>query len=163
MPKTYLYIHSKEGPIPVGLVETVGEGREVGSRFRYGRRYLQREDRLAIDPVQLPLHDPDIEREFITPEGFTLFNGIRDAAPDLWGRHLMDRAAGGQLLTEFDYLVASGDSRVGALAFGADLSGPKRIWPWSEGDSEGEELDLADMLQAVQELDTADDLPPKHR
>jgi hypothetical protein len=52
----------------------------TGARFRYGRRYLQREDRLAIDPVQLPLTDPDVAREYVTEEGFALFNGIRDAA-----------------------------------------------------------------------------------
>jgi hypothetical protein len=34
---------------------------------------------LAIDPVQLPLHEPDEEREYRAPEGFVLFNGIRDA------------------------------------------------------------------------------------
>jgi hypothetical protein len=57
------------------------------------------------------------------------FNGIRDAAPDGWGRHLMDLAAGARALSEFDYLIATDDARVGALAFGPDLSGPKRIVP----------------------------------
>jgi serine/threonine-protein kinase HipA len=163
MPKTYVYIYLNEGPVPAGLLETIGEGREAAASFRYGRRYLQREDRLALDPVQLPLHDSDADREYTTPEGFALFNGIRDAAPDGWGRHLIDRAAKGRPLTEFDYLVATGDSRVGALAFGPDLNGPQRLWPWSEEDTEGENLDLADMLEAVRELDTVGDLPPKHR
>ena len=163
MPTTYVYIYLREGPVPAGLLETIGEGREATARFRYGRRYLQRKDRLALDPVQLPLHDPEVEREYTTPEGFVLFNGIRDAAPDGWGRHLIDRAASDRPLAEFDYLVATGDTRVGALAFGPDLSGPKRIWPWSEEDPDGENLDLAEMLEAVRELDTADDLPPRHR
>lgn len=163
MPKTYVYVYFTEGPVPIGLLETVGEGREVTARFRYGRRYLQRKDRFSIDPVQLPLHDAEIDREYTTPEGFALFNGIRDAAPDLWGRYLIDRAASGQPLTELDYLVATGESRVGALAFGPDLSGPKQVWPWPGRDADGEEFDLADMLQAVQELDTTDTLLPKHR
>ena len=42
------------------------------------------------------MHDPD--RDYVTPEDFVLFNGIRDAAPDGWGRHLMDRAAGARSL-----------------------------------------------------------------
>jgi serine/threonine-protein kinase HipA len=163
MPTTYVYIYLKGGPVPAGLLETIGEGREGPVRFRYGRRYLQRKDRLAIDPVQLPLHDPEAGREYTAPEGFVLFNGIRDAAPDGWGRHLMDRAAGGRPLSEFDYLVATGDTRVGALAFGPDLSGPRRVGPWSEEELDGENLDLAEMLEAVRELDTAHDLPPKHR
>jgi len=163
MPTTYVYVHLKEGPVPAGLLETVGEGREITARFRYGRRYLARIDRIAIDPVQLPLHHPDANQEYQTPEGFALFNGIRDAAPDGWGRYLIDRAAAGRPLTEFDYLVATGETRVGALAFGPDLSGPKRIWPGSQEDPNGEELDLAEMLQAVHELETADELPPRHR
>ncbi|HVO79026.1 MAG TPA: type II toxin-antitoxin system HipA family toxin [Candidatus Bathyarchaeia archaeon] len=163
MPTTYVYIYLEEGPAPAGLLETIGVGREATARFAYGRRYLQRKDRLALDPVQLPLHDADTEREYVAPEGFVLFNGIRDAAPDGWGRHLMDRAAGARALTEFDYLVATGDARVGALAFGPDLAGPKRVVPWQEENLHGENLDLADMLQAVRELDTAEALPPEHR
>ena len=163
MPNAYVYIYLEEGPVPAGLLETVGVGREATARFAYGRRYLQRQDRMALDPVQLPLHDADTEREYSAPEGFVLFNGIRDAAPDGWGRHLMDRAAGSRALTEFDYLLATGDTRVGALAFGSDLAGPKRIVPWQEDNLHGENLDLADMLEAVRELDTPEELPPKHR
>jgi serine/threonine-protein kinase HipA len=163
MPSTYVYIYLEEGPVPAGLLETIGVGREATARFAYGRRYLQREDRLALDPVQLPLHDADTQREYVVPEGFVLFNGIRDAAPDGWGRHLMDRAAGARALTEFDYLVATGDARVGALAFGPDLSGPQRIVPWQEENLDGENLDLADMLEAVHELDTAEALAPEYR
>jgi len=120
MPTAYVYIYLQEGPVPAGLLETIGEGREAAAHFRYGRRYLQRGDRLAIDPVQLPLHDSDADREYITPEGFVLFNGIRDAAPDGWGRHLIDRAAGGHPLAGLDYGGATGDARVGALAFGTE-------------------------------------------
>ena len=163
MALTYVYIYLEEGPVPAGMLETVGEGREATARFRYGRRYLGRKDRLSLDPVQLPLHDPEVEHEFVTPEGFALFNGIRDAAPDGWGRYLMDRAAAGQVLTELDYLIATGESRVGALSFGPNLSGPKRIWPWPDADTDGENFDLTEMLQAVRELETAADLPPKHR
>lgn len=163
MPSTYVYIYLEQGPVPAGLLETTGVGREATARFAYGRRYLQRKDRLALDPVQLPLHDADTEREYGAPEGFALFNGIRDAAPDGWGRHLMDRAAGARSLTEFDYLIATGESRVGALAFGPDLSGPQRIVPWQEEHLDGENLDLADMLEAVRELDTAETLAPEYR
>jgi serine/threonine-protein kinase HipA len=163
MSTAYVYVHLDEGPVPAGILETVGAGREAGARFRYGRRYLERKDRLPIDPVQLPLPDPGVEREYSTEEGFILFNGIRDAAPDGWGRHLMERAAGARALSEFDYLVATGDSRVGALAFGADLSGPRRMVPWTESELPGENLDLAEMIDAVRELDAAEELPIKHR
>lgn len=163
MPSTYVYIYLEEGPVPAGLLATIGTGREATARFAYGRRYLERKNRVAIDPVQLPLHRADAGREYVAPEGFVLFNGIRDAAPDGWGRHLMDRAAGARALSEFDYLVATGDARVGALAFGPDLSGPRRVVPWQEENLDGENPDLADMLEAVRELDTAEALPPEHR
>jgi serine/threonine-protein kinase HipA len=163
MPETYVYIHLEEGPVPAGLLEAVGSGREATARFRYGRRYLLRNDRLALDPVQLPLHDTDIDRDYAAPEGFPLFNGIRDAAPDGWGRHVMNRAAGAQALTEFDYLMATDNARVGALAFGPDLSGPQRIVQWTQEELDSENLDLAGMLEEVRELDTADDLPHRHR
>src|SRR5580698_3014407 len=163
MPSTYVYIYLEEGPVPAGLLETIGEGREATAQFAYGRRYLQRKDRLALDPVQLPLHDADTEVEYRAPEGFVLFNGIRDAAPDGWGRHVMDRAAGARPLTEFDYLLATGDARVGALAFGPDLAGPQRIMPWPADELDSENLDLTVRLEAVRELDTTDDLPLQHR
>jgi serine/threonine-protein kinase HipA len=162
MPEAYVYIYLEDGPVPAGVLETIGSGREATARFRYGRRYLQRKDRLTIDPIQLPLPDADPDRLYTAPEDFVLFNGIRDAAPDGWGRHLMDRAAGARPLSEFDYLVATGDARVGALAFGPDLSGPKRIVPWTEQNLDGEDLDLKTMLEAVRDVDTADDLPRKH-
>lgn len=162
MPQAYVYLYLSEGPVPVGLLEMLGSGREATATFRYGRRYLQRDDCLSIDPVQLPLTAPDDEREYRAPEDFALFNGIRDAAPDGWGRHLMDRAAGARALSEFDYLVATGDGRVGALAFAPDLSGPRRIVPWKEEILDGEDLGLKGMLEAVQEVDKAEDLPRKH-
>jgi serine/threonine-protein kinase HipA len=158
---TYVYITLGTDTIPAGRLDMVREGREAFARFRYGRRYLLRRDALALDPVQLPLPQ-NPEHDFVTPEGFDLFGGIRDAAPDGWGRHLMDRASG-KLLEEFDYLVATSDDRVGALSFGADLSGPKRITPWTEKPPFGEVFDLQAMLEAVQDLDRAEDLPPEHQ
>jgi serine/threonine-protein kinase HipA len=140
---TYVYITLGSDTIPAGRLDMVRENGVAFARFRYGRRYLLRRDAVALDPVQLPLPQyPD--QDFVTPEGFDLFGGIRDAAPDGWGRHLMDRASG-TLLEEFDYLVATSDDRVGALSFGADLSGPRRITPWTEKPPFGEVFDLQAM------------------
>lgn len=162
MPQAIVYLHLQGGPVPVGLLETVGTGRSAGARFQYGLRYLERRDRIAIDPVQLPLPEPGIAREFATEEGFQLFNGIRDASPDGWGRHIMDRAAGGTL-SEFDYLIATGEDRVGALAFGPDLNGPQRMTPWQERQIDGERLDLGALLKTVEEIESEEELPPEHQ
>jgi serine/threonine-protein kinase HipA len=155
---TYVYLHLGEGPVPAGRLEFVDDGRASHARFRYGDRYLARKDRLALDPVMLPLSEPGHAVEHTTPEGFALFNGLRDAAPDGWGRHLMERAAGAQALSELDHLVASGEDRVGALAFGPDLSGPRRVAPWLGGDLAGETLDLAAMIRAAERLDHEEEL-----
>jgi hypothetical protein len=34
--QTYVYIYLKEGTVPAGLLEAIGEGCEATTRFRYG-------------------------------------------------------------------------------------------------------------------------------
>ena len=85
MPEAYVYIYLEDGPVPAGVLETIGSGRQATARFGYGRRYLQRRDRLTLDPIQLPLPDADPNRLYAAPEDFVLFNGIGDASPDGWG------------------------------------------------------------------------------
>src|SRR3546814_7675066 len=92
------------------------EPRNKYATFAYGRRYLERDDRVAVDPVALPLHDAGTARSYQTEEGFAVFNGIRDAAPDGWGQYLMYKAMGDRLPGDADLILASGDHRVGALA-----------------------------------------------
>jgi serine/threonine-protein kinase HipA len=73
----------------------------------------------------------------------------------------MQKAAGAENLTEFDYLVASGDHRVGALAFGPDpTGGPRRIAPWGEGEGVGEHFDLAVLAEAAERAQSVDRLDP---
>lgn len=162
---TVVYIHLAEGPVPAGRLEMVEDGRNSHATFQYGARYLRRADRVAVDPAALPLPDAGAAPWlFRTSEGFDLFNGIRDAAPDGWGRYLMHKAAGAENLEEFDYLVASGDHRVGALAFGPDQTGgPRRMAPWGDGDADGERLDLSALLEAVERVQSVDRLDPELR
>ena len=163
--ETFVYMHLSEGPVPAGRLEMVEDGRNSHAIFQYGRRYLQRPDRVAVDPAALPLPDPDgADQAFRTAQDFALFNGIRDAAPDGWGRYLMAKAAGAEHLEEFDYLIASGDHRVGALAFGPDpTSGPKRVTLWGDGAMAGEHLDLAGLLEAAERVQSVDRLDPELR
>lgn len=157
---TYVYMHLAEGPVPAGRLDMTEDGRNSYATFQYGARYLQRPNRVPVDPAALALPDPDAPAQtFRTAEGFDLFNGIRDAAPDGWGRYLMHKAAGSENLTEFDYLVASGDHRVGALAFGPDpTSGPKRVMPWGDEEPVGEHFDLAQLAEAAERVQSVDRL-----
>jgi serine/threonine-protein kinase HipA len=153
--RTIVYIYLDGGPVPAGRLDIVEDGRNSFAEFRYGARYVQRPDAVALDPIELPLPTgANADQVYRTREGFEVFNGIQDAAPDGWGRFLVSKAAGAIPLTEFDYLVASGDNRVGALAFGPDAtSGPKRIWPWAQQElMDGDTVDLAQLQKAVDDI-----------
>lgn len=146
----YVYVHLVEdGWVPAGLLQYEESGRFSSSSFRYGTKYLERPNKIAIDPSQLPLQD----RTFATTEGFIVFNGIRDAGPDKWGRYLLDKKFG-RALTELEYVAASGADRVGALAFSDDpRSGPKVFTPTGFQAQGGHPLDLALCVKAVQDIE----------
>jgi serine/threonine-protein kinase HipA len=159
---TYVYVYLAEGPVPAGRLNLIEDGRNSYATFQYGERYLERPDRIAVDPAALALPEPGTASwEFRTAEGFALFNGIRDAAPDAWGRYLMQKAAAGSALEEFDYLVASGDHRVGALAFGPDaVKGPKIVSLWGDSGA-GDYFDLQGLADAADRAQSVDRLDPE--
>lgn len=161
--RTYVYVQLGGQFVPAGRLTMVEEGRSGHARFQYGNRYLGRHDRVEIDPIMLKFPIGS-NIEYQTAEGFLLFGAIRDAAPDEWGRHVLDRAARGRPLSEFDYLTAAGLDRIGALSFGPDLSGPRRLVPWPEdSDLDGETLDLVAMVQATDQLASAEELEARFR
>jgi len=134
------------------------EPRNQFATFAYGRRYLERADRIAVDPVALPLHEAGTSQTFRTEEGFAVFGGIRDAAPDGWGQYLMYKAMGDRLPSEIDLILASGEHRVGALAFGPTPAQPERITPWGGGPAPGEEFTLAELAEAAERAQHVDEL-----
>jgi serine/threonine-protein kinase HipA len=83
-------------------------------RFVYGRSYLARPKAVEIDPVELKLSSRNYET--VLMKG--MFGGLRDAGPDYWGRHVIEKYAGLPELGELDYLLHSPDDRAGALGFG---------------------------------------------
>ncbi len=115
----YVFAHLEGRWTPSGLLRMELEDQHVvSSTFRYGRRYLRRADAFPVDAHALPLRD----EVFRTEERFDIFTGIKDVLPDAWGRAVMERRAE-RPLREDEVLLASPDSRVGALAFGATLEG----------------------------------------
>jgi len=89
----------------------------VASRFAYGTRYLARRDALPVDPVALPLADARPGAEMLPPAGLALFGALRDAAPDAWGRRVIENRlrAPPNGLPESAYLDHAGPYRAGAL------------------------------------------------
>lgn len=103
-----------DGFVPLGMLSSRGDAHGAFS-FKYAPSFLKRLDAYSPDPERLPLPDnPDTEFETDIPGD--VFGGLRDAAPDKWGRTVLDHVVGRQL-SELEYLAASGTSRVGNLAF----------------------------------------------
>jgi serine/threonine-protein kinase HipA len=148
----YIFLDG-DGWVPCGTIEYDEQGRYSESRFRYGTRYLERPDAIAIDPVQLPLHS----RTFVTTEGFALFNGIRDAGPDRWGRYLLDKKFA-RALSELEYVASTGPDRVGALAFSdSPTSGPKVYTPKGFAVPRERNFDLAKIAGAIADIEKSED------
>jgi serine/threonine-protein kinase HipA len=129
--------------------EVVANGSAQGS-FVYGRRYLEREDALAIDPIALPLND---SLKTTTALG-GLFGVLADASPDDWGRYVIDRAYG-QQSSPVDYLLKSQQDHVGHLAFSAAPEQlPEWLDPWDRSW-------LEDACRVVSALDRHRPVPPE--
>ncbi len=123
--RTYVYVQlpGKLDTVPAALlkVEKLRDGTFVG-RFRYGDRYLERKDAIALDPFKLPLGN--IVHEFTKLKGIP--GAVRDAGPDAWGRrvieHKLERGAGD--LEEIDYLLNGPQDGAGYLSFGLKVEPP---------------------------------------
>jgi serine/threonine-protein kinase HipA len=119
----YIQLPGTLDTVPAALLklQTFPDGTQIG-RFRYGDRYLQRAEAVALDPYRLPLEK--------TVQEFTRLKGIpgalRDASPDAWGRrvieHKLERAAGD--LHEIDYLLHGPQDGAGYLSFGLKVEPP---------------------------------------
>lgn len=114
-----------QGYVPAGLLT-----HEADYSFRYGKRYLERPDAIALDPLRLPLTHTRYRSA-------GLFSALRDASPDRWGRKVLGlmsgRAAGN--LSEFEILTAMHHSRrMGALAFGPTPEKPESFASWASGE-----------------------------
>jgi serine/threonine-protein kinase HipA len=94
-------------------------GNSIG-RFVYGKSYLARRGAVEIDPIDLKLGEATFQNARLNG----LFSSLRDAAPDFWGRRVIERHSGKTGLSEIDYLLESPDDRAGALGFGLNQKPP---------------------------------------
>ena len=115
----------------LNLTQTRGaplSGAALASEFRYGLRYLERPLSFEIDPVSLSLRDRNRVRgaRLFPVNGLPEFGGIRDAAPDAWGRRVIEarRKVPANSLTEAEYLLDASSDRVGALDVRANRDAP---------------------------------------
>lgn len=114
----FIYLPGDIEAVPAGRLNLVEEGTTlVAATFAYGRRYLQRRNALPVDPVDLRLSDGERGEELAPPSGLELFGALRDAAPDAWGRRVIENRlrAPPNGLPESTYLDHAGPHRSGAL------------------------------------------------
>ena len=91
--KLYVFTYLDAEWVPCGQLTLSEDGAKLSaSSFAYGLRYLQRPGALEVDPVSLSLRDMDLVRgtALFPPNNLPLFGGIRDAAPDAWGRRVIE-------------------------------------------------------------------------
>jgi serine/threonine-protein kinase HipA len=156
-----VFIDIGGGAVPAGQISITEDGRYSRCEFAYGRRYLQRADAVAIDPVHLPLGTALME----APDGFPLFNGVRDAAPDAWGRKLIDRESlrsQGRPATEAEFLLVSqSGNRIGALRFGPTPLAVGPVLPLQIDDQLTQLGDLEAFQEMVDRIEPDRPLPPR--
>lgn len=101
--------------------------------YTYGRSYLDRTDAVSLFTPELPLSagtkdpsdpEPNPAWRGYSPEGgrrpLPLAGCLRDAAPDAWGRRVLNARLASDPdtpLSELTYLLESGSDRIGALDF----------------------------------------------
>jgi serine/threonine-protein kinase HipA len=118
--KLAVFAHLNGQWAPCGLLSLTEDGAQtLGSSLAYGTRYVERPNAMEIDPVALGLaRTADIKgKALLPPAGLALFGGIRDAAPDAWGRRVIEAKlkVPPNSLPESAYLLHAGSERVGAL------------------------------------------------
>ena len=144
--------------VPAGLLTlTEQENALTASSFVYGLKYIKRPKAFDIDPVGLAFHNrPDaIGAVLFPPAEMVLFGGIRDAAPDAWGRRVIEKKfkVPANSLPESSYLLEAGANRVGALDIRVELSSP------SSTGGAGDIKRLEYLLAAADAIEAGDPIP----
>lgn len=110
----FIELAGLQKPVPAGLF-TLDTELGIGT-FQYGRRYIERANAIAIDPVNLPLSD----REYVTRKNKGIFGILRDVLPDSWGRYIIAKHSGVPFGThkDFELIDLITNNAAGAISFG---------------------------------------------
>lgn len=157
--KLAVFAHLDGQWAPAGLLTLTEDGTEVhASEFAYGLRYVERPNALEVAPVSLSLRNRESAKGVVlNPEnGLTQFGGIRDAAPDAWGRRVIEAKlkVPANSLPESTYLLHAGSNRVGALDVRATLRDPP-----SAGVADWHSLQY--LMEAAERIEAGEPVPAK--
>ncbi len=139
-------------PVVAGVLQAAGEAlqREEVLLFRYAASYRARPDAISLFPPELPLTADLLDpRDVRGRDPLPLAGALRDAAPDAWGRRVINArlGAGDRDLDERAYLLASGTDRIGALDFQAS---PTRHVPRDDAATLEQLIHLAELIEVGQ-------------
>jgi serine/threonine-protein kinase HipA len=124
----FAYLPGELAAVPAGKLVLEETGTEsIASRFGYGRRYLARVNAVPVDPLNLPLSCLPGDQTTYEPVRPPLFGAVRDAAPDFWGRRVIEARlkVPPDSVPESVYLLHAGPHRFGALDFRPELDSPE--------------------------------------
>lgn len=152
-----VFAHGPDEWVPCGQLTLLEEGAQVrGSSFAYGLRFLERPYAFEVDPVSLSIADKAAVRgKVLYPVSpLELFGGIRDAAPDAWGRRVIESKLKviANSLPESEYLLHAGSERVGAL----DIRATREAAPHAGHNTW---KDLQYLLEAAQRIEAGEPVP----
>lgn len=126
----FAYLPGEVEAVPAGKLDLEEAGPEsTASRFGYGRRYLARPNAVPVDPLSLPLSCLPGNQATYEPINPPLFGAVRDAAPDFWGRRVIEARlkVPPDSVPESVYLLHAGPHRFGALDFRPGLDSPEAV------------------------------------
>ena len=129
--KLFVFAKLEDEFAPAGILTLTEENTNlIASEFAYGTKYLDRSNAIEIDPVSLSISPKNaVFKKKITPvSDMRMFGGIRDAAPDAWGRRVIEAKlkAKANDLPESTYLLEAGSNRIGALDIRPGIGSPAK-------------------------------------
>nr|WP_315848144.1 HipA domain-containing protein [uncultured Rhodoferax sp.] len=131
-------------------IREMGAGAFLGT-FTYGKRYLERQNVIELDPYHLKLTDKPLQ--------FTKLKGIpgalRDASPDAWGRRVIQARLQREeaSISEMEYLLNGPDDGAGNLRFGLSAVPPGPAKPFNRTHQ------LEALTNAAEQLEESGKLP----
>lgn len=153
----FLYPEQSVIALAAGLLTMVEDGKDLlQSTFGYGRQYAGRQDAIALDPLSLALPGPGAAVLRGPPANLTEFGVFRDAAPDRWGRRLIEnklRRTGP--LPESLYLAHAGGNRTGALDFRDSPTSPEQAADLAQ------RVDLGYLKEAAERVEAGETMPAR--